>query len=75
MELPQTKYVGTIKDVMAPFEGDDYSIKSVKKFWGSENDYKGDHLIGVSSNGIPFELQFHTQHLFKKPTSPVVRAG
>lgn len=50
---------------MTLFEGDDHTIKSVKNFWVSENDYKGNHFIGVSSNGTPFELQFHTPKSFE----------
>jgi hypothetical protein len=30
MELPQTKYVGTAKDVKERFEGDGYTIESAK---------------------------------------------
>ena len=65
MELPQTKYVGTVKDVKARFEGDCYTIESVKNLQMPGNDYKGVHLIGVSPDGMPFKLQFHTPASFE----------
>lgn len=59
-DQPLGNYVAAVHDCLSTLEADGHSVKKVKNYWPSGDNYSGVNATLQTPDGLPWELQFHT---------------
>ena len=57
---PPGHYVGSIRQILLDLERHGFTVIIVKNYWLPEDDYSGINTVLGNSDGLRWELQFHT---------------
>jgi hypothetical protein len=59
-DTPPGHYVHSIRQILLELERQGYKVIVVKNYWPPEDDYSGVNTVMLNSEGLRWELQFHT---------------